>query len=94
MCSVESAGSVLPIHRLLHPCAPGGQTPASCCLKEPPEVLFHGQRPQRPHDARTLLLRHSQQRREEERNKKIQTHLPTPEPVTELHKDHMQDIVV
>lgn len=94
MCSVESAGSVLPIHRLLYPCAPGGQTPTSCCLKEPPKVLLHGQRPQRPHDAWTLLLRHSQQQRKEEWNEEIQAHLPAPEPITELYEDHVQDIVV
>ncbi len=62
LSSVESAGPVLSFYCFLHSSASCGQTSPSCCLKEPSEVLLHGQRPQRQDDARPFLLGHSQQR--------------------------------
>lgn len=62
LSSVKSAGPVLSFYRFLHSSAPCGQTSTSCCLKEPSEVLLHGQWPQRQDDARKFLLGHSQQR--------------------------------
>lgn len=61
--SAQSSGPLLSLHRVLHSGPPGRQTPPPAGSQVPPQVLLHGQWPQRPHDAWTLLLRYRQRRR-------------------------------
>lgn len=58
--SAQSAGPLLSLHRFLHAGPPGRQVAPPTGSEVSPEVLLYGQRPQRSHDARTLLLRHRQ----------------------------------
>ncbi|MED6279864.1 hypothetical protein CHARACLAT_005080 [Characodon lateralis] len=89
--SAKSAGPLLPLHRLLHPCPPGGQAAPPPCPQVPPQVFLHGEWSQRSHDARTLVLRHrhcSPQRRQEKRRgtaEKAETN-----PTTTTQPDHAE----
>lgn len=56
LSSVQPAGPVLSCHRLMYTSAPDWQVAAPRRHQEPPEVLLHGQRDERRHDARTFLL--------------------------------------
>lgn len=54
--SLQPTRSLLPFHRLLHTGAPHRQTAPPRGHQVPPQVFLHGQRHERSHDARTLLL--------------------------------------
>uniref|UniRef100_A0AAQ4PHC5 small monomeric GTPase n=1 Tax=Gasterosteus aculeatus aculeatus TaxID=481459 RepID=A0AAQ4PHC5_GASAC len=53
---LQPTRSLLPFHRLLHTGAPHRQTAPPRGHQVPPQVFLHGQRHERSHDARTLLL--------------------------------------
>lgn len=94
--SVQPAGSLLPGDRLLHPRAPHRQAASACHHQEPPQVLLDGQRHERRHDARALLLagqwgwgRQWQGQQPQE----VQVHPPPSEPAPELLAEQLQDLL-
>lgn len=91
--SAEPAGPVLPRGGVLHAGAPGGQAPAPHGPEKPPQVLLHGQRPERQDDARPLLLRHRRLRPQEEQPPQRQGRPAAPEPAQALRQEHLQSLL-
>lgn len=87
--SSELAGPVLPSGGVLHARAPGGQAPAAHGLEKPPQVILHGQRPERQGDAWPLLLPHHRLRPQEEQPAQSQGRPPAPEPAQTLRQEQL-----
>lgn len=93
LSSVQPAGPVLSCHRLVHAGAPDWQAAAPRRYQESPEVLLHGQRDERRHDAWTFLLASQQRRQQREQLETLQVHPAAAEPASELHPQQLQDLL-
>ncbi|XP_045630920.1 ras-related protein Rab-40B isoform X2 [Ursus americanus] len=87
--SAEPAGPVLPGGGVLHARAPGGQAPAAHGLEGPPQIVLHGQWPERQDDARPLLLAHRQLHPQEEWPPQSEGPPPAPEPAQALPQEQL-----
>ncbi|XP_017380206.1 ras-related protein Rab-40B isoform X3 [Cebus imitator] len=91
--SAELARPLLPGCRVLHAGAPGGQAAAAHRLTKPPQVLLHGQRPERQDDAWTVLLPYHQLHPQKEQPPQGEARPPAPEPTQTLHQKQLQNFV-
>lgn len=74
----------------MHAGPPHRQAAAARRHQVPPQVLLHGQRHERRHDARTLLLAGQPGRRlQRQQLETLQVHPSTAEPAAELHPQQL-----